>query len=70
MFDTKFSLVVLGVIVTIFLRNIMTREAAAWDAAGGVSLRGKWFAAAAVLVWTFVLVAGRLTAYLGTLYMQ
>ncbi len=70
MFDTKFTMVIIGIIVTICFERVIRREAAAWDAAGGVSLRGKWFAAGAVLVWTFVLVAGRLTAYLGTLYMQ
>jgi hypothetical protein len=70
MFDTKFTLVVAGVIVTIIFQRIMSREAAAWDAGGPISGRGKFFAGLAVFVWTFVLVAGRLTAYLGTLYMQ
>jgi hypothetical protein len=70
MFDTKFTLVVAGIIVTIILQRIMSRESTAWDAGGAVSARGKFFAGLAVFVWTFVLVAGRLTAYLGTLYMQ
>jgi hypothetical protein len=68
MFLAKFSFVVIGVVVTVFFQNTIKREAAAWDAAGRVSSRGTQFAAAAALVWAAVLVTGRLTAYLGSLY--
>jgi hypothetical protein len=67
-FLIKFSLVVLGVITTVYFYNTMKREASAWEAAGSISSRGVKFVAASWLVWCGVLVAGRLTAYLGTLY--
>ena len=68
MFDAKFSFVVLGVIVTAIFQNIISREAAAWQAAGKVSPHGTNLAAFMALCWAGVLVTGRLTAYLGTLY--
>ena len=68
MFLAKFSFVVIGVIVTVYFQNTIKREAADWERAGRVSSRGAQFAAAAALVWAAVLVTGRLTAYLGTLY--
>jgi hypothetical protein len=68
MFDAKFSFVVLGVIVTAIFQNIISREAAAWLAAGKVSPLGTNFAAYMALCWAGVLVTGRLTAYLGILY--
>ena len=67
-FLIKFSLVILGVITTVYFYNTMKREAPAWEAGGSVSSRGVKFVAASWLVWCGVLVAGRLTAYLGTLY--
>ena len=67
-FLAKFSLVIIGVGVTLYFSETMKREAASWEAAGGVSPRGVKFVAATFLVWCGVLVAGRLTAYLGTLY--
>ena len=68
MFLAKFTFVVTGIVVTAFFQNTIRRDAAAWDAAGTVSSRGAKFAAAAALVWAAVLVTGRLTAYLGSLY--
>ena len=68
MFVSKFTFVVIGIIVTLFFQSTIKREAAAWEAAGTVSSRGVKFAAAAALVWSAVLVTGRLTAYLGSLY--
>ena len=67
-FVIKFSLVIIGIILTLYFFATMKREAGSWEAKGGVSSRGVKFAAAAVLVWCSVLVAGRLTAYLGSLY--
>jgi hypothetical protein len=67
-FDIKFSLVIVGVIVTFYFQKCFKRESAAWEAAGKVTSRGVKFAAAACLAWAFVLVVGRLTAYLGQLY--
>ena len=68
MFLWKFSLVILGVIVTVYFHKTMKREAAAWREAGAVSPWGVKVVAATALVWAAVLIAGRLTAYLGQLY--
>ena len=48
--------------------SINKREAANWEAAGTVSSRGIKFVGATFLLWCAVLIAGRLTAYLGALY--
>jgi hypothetical protein len=70
MFDVKFTLVIVGIIVTLYFQNTLKREAAAWQAAGAVSSRGVQLVAASALVWSGVLITGRLTAYIGTLYAQ
>jgi hypothetical protein len=68
MFLWKFSLVILGVIVTYYFHNTLKRESADWKASGKVSSWGVRVVAATALVWAAVLIAGRLTAYLGQLY--
>lgn len=70
MFDVKFSFVVLGTILTSYFQGVLKRNAGAWQAAGVVSSRGVQLACATALAWAAVLTTGRLTAYLGTLYMQ
>ena len=65
-FVLKFALVIVGIILTSSLYGTIKREAASWQAAGAVSSRGVKFVAATLLVWCGVLVAGRLTAYLGS----
>jgi hypothetical protein len=69
-FIIKFSLVCSGLVVTAFYFLMLRREAAEWDAKGAVPRRGKIFVAVTMLWWAAVLVAGRLTAYLGQLYAQ
>jgi hypothetical protein len=66
-FVLKFSLVIVGAILTLYFYRTIKREAAAWEAAGGVSSRGVKFVAATLLVWCGVVVAGRLTAHLGSI---
>ena len=66
-FLLKFSLVIVGTILTLSLYRTVKREAASWEAKGAVSSRSVKFAAAALLVWCVVLVAGRLTAHLGAI---
>jgi hypothetical protein len=68
MFLWKFSLVILGVVVTYYFHGTLKREAADWKASGKVSSWGVKVVAATALVWAAVLIAGRLTAYLGQLY--
>jgi hypothetical protein len=70
--DTAFLLkvlfVIIGVVLTSYLYGSIKREAASWDAAGAVSSNGTKFVAPSLLAWCIVLVAGRLTAFLGSLY--
>jgi hypothetical protein len=66
-FLLKFSLVIAGTILTLSLYGTVKREAASWEAKRAVSSRGVRFVAAALLVWCVVLVAGRLTAHLGSI---
>ena len=66
-FVLKFSLIVVGIILTSYSYTTLKREGASWQAAGAVSSRGIKFVAAAVLVWCAVLVLGRMTAYLGSI---
>jgi hypothetical protein len=68
MFEVKFTLVVVASVVMGYFHGTIRREAAAWEAAGGVSSRGVKFVVAACLLWAAVTIGGRLTAYLGSLY--
>ena len=70
MFDSKFSLVIIASVVMAYWHIIYRREVASWEAAGAVSARGLNVTAAACLVWAAVTVGGRLTAYLGSLYLR
>jgi len=67
-FDVKFSLVVIGVILTIFYQRYLRREMPSWEASGTIPISGMRFAALTCVVWAGVLIMGRLTAYLGQLY--
>jgi hypothetical protein len=69
-FIIKFSLVCTGLVVTWFYFNLLNRESAEWEAKGAISRRGHVFAVATMAWWAAVLIAGRLTAYLGQLYAQ
>ncbi len=67
-FDIKFSLVIIGVALLVYFQKTIVRESPGWQANGKVTSRGVQFAAAAALCWAFVIIMGRLTAYLGSLY--
>ena len=69
MFEVKISFLVLALVVMWHLQQTMKREAASWEAKGAVSPRGLKLVSAACLLWAAVLVGGRLTAYLGSLYL-
>ena len=66
-FVLKLLLVVVGFVLTLYFYGALKREAAAWDAAGAIPSRAGKFVAVALLVWCGVVVAGRLTAHLGSL---
>ena len=66
-FLLKFSLVIVGALLTLSLYRTVKREDASWETKGAVSSRGVKLVAAALLVWCVVLVASRLTAHLGAI---
>ena len=67
-FLLKVLLVVVGTVLTLSLYGTVMREAPSWYAKGGVvSSRAVTFVAATLAVWCGALIAGRLTAYLGSL---
>ena len=68
MFDVKFSLVVIAAVATWYFQKILRQEASKWEAAGAVTSRGVKFGAVTSVLWAGVLIGGRLTAYLGSLY--
>ena len=70
MFDVKFSFVILGAVLTWYFQGILKQESPSWQAAGAVSSRGLQLVCVTAVAWAAVLTTGRLTAYLGTLYMQ
>ena len=65
-FELKVLLIVLGVVLTYQFSQTMQREAVSWDTAGAVSSHKARLVAALMLVWAGVLIAGRLTGYLGS----
>jgi hypothetical protein len=67
-FELKLLLLIVGVALTLYLHATIKREGAAWEAAGAIPSRAVKFVAAAFLVWCGVLVTGRLTAHLGSLF--
>jgi predicted ABC-type exoprotein transport system permease subunit len=67
-FVLKLALVVVGIVLTVHLYRTMKREAPAWEAAGAIPSAIVKLIAANLLVWCSVLVAGRLTAYLGPVF--
>jgi hypothetical protein len=70
MFEVKFTLVIVASVVMAFFQKVLKEEGAKWDAAGVVSARGRKWGLASALLWCCVLIGGRLTAYLGSLYLQ
>lgn len=70
MFQFKLFFVIAASIVTIYFHQILNRETPRWQSAGLAAVQGNtrvWVVVTALL-WASVLVAGRLTAYLGQLY--
>ena len=70
MFDTKFALVFIASAAMLYFHVTYKREVAAWQAAGTVTSKGVKIAAATCLLWAAVTIGGRLTAYLGSLYLR
>ena len=70
MFEVKFSLVIIACIVMYMFHRTLRQELVAWEAAGAASSRGVKVVTASCLLWAGVVIGGRLTAYLGQLYLQ
>jgi hypothetical protein len=70
MFDSKFSLVIIASIAMCYFHVIFRRGSLAWETAGVVPSRALKVAAVAWFLWAAVTVGGRLTAYLGSLYLR
>ena len=66
-FVLKSSLIVVGVLLTLNLYRLLKNEAGGWSAKEPASSRAVTMGTVAVLVWCVVLVAGRLTAHLGSI---
>jgi hypothetical protein len=64
-FMLKVALVLAGIVLTFAFQAMVRREADSWQAAGAASSAAK-LVAATLLVWCGALVAGRLTAHLGS----
>ena len=70
MFEVKFALVIIAGIVMYIFHRAIRAEAHDWDTTGKVSPRGRKLVLWSFLLWCGVLIGGRLTAYLGQLYLQ
>ena len=68
MFAVKLAFILVSIVVMVVFQVMLKREAAGWDAAGTPSPKGVKVAAACCLLWSGVVIGGRLTAYLGSLY--
>lgn len=68
LFEWKLFFVISGVIVTIYFQKMLRENGAKWQAAGRLPANHLRFVVLTAFVWAGVLVAGRLTAYLGQLY--
>ena len=66
-FELKVVLIIVGVVLTYQFARTMEREAVSWETAGAVSSHKLRIVAAMMLVWAGVLIAGRLTGYLGSI---
>lgn len=67
-FDTKFTLVIVGGGLSYLFYRTLLREDAEWQASGVVSKKGLQLGTAAAVATAFITIMGRLTAYLGQLY--
>ena len=68
-FDSKMGFLLASLVATLWFQSVLKREAAGWDATGRVSSRGLQLVVLTALLWAAVTIGGRLTAYLGSLYL-
>jgi hypothetical protein len=70
MFEVKMAFLVIACIAMAYFHGTIRREAGDWQASGKVSPRGVKLVTASCLLWAAVIIGGRLTAYLGSLYVH
>jgi hypothetical protein len=63
-FRVKILFIVLGIVVLVYTRKMLAREAASWDAAGAAPRVATWLASASLFFWIVAVVSGRLIAYI------
>ena len=63
-FDVKLAFVVGGIVATMYVQRTLKQKVAEWTSSEAIP-RGLKFVLMSALVWSAVLIAGRLTAYLG-----
>jgi hypothetical protein len=66
-FMLKLGLMIAGIVLTVYFQTILKREAPSWETKGVVSSRMIALVAATLVVWCSVVIAGRLTGYLGSI---
>ena len=66
-FLLKVVLIIAGIVLTRQFQTMLQQEATIWDKKGDVSSQATTFAAASFLVWCGVVIAGRLTGFLGSI---
>ncbi|HUF73971.1 MAG TPA: hypothetical protein VMR74_13860 [Gammaproteobacteria bacterium] len=63
-FRVKILCIVLGIVVLVYTRKMLAREAASWDASGAAPPIATWLATASLFFWIVAVVSGRLIAYI------
>lgn len=66
-FLLKLALIIAGIVLTRQFQAMIEQEATIWDNKGVVSPQVTRFAAASLIVWCGVVIAGRLTGFLGSI---
>jgi len=66
-FLLEVALIIAGIVLTYYFSATMNREAESWDAKGAISSQAARYIAAILAIWCAVVIAGRLTGYLGAI---
>jgi len=69
MFEVKITFLLIAIVVMWHFHKTIRQEATGWETKGTVSSRGLKLVTATCLLWAAVTIGGRLTAYLGSLYL-
>lgn len=64
-FLVKIGFIILGIVVLIYTRKTLAREAASWEAAGVAPPIAKQLGLGSLAFWILAVISGRLIAYIG-----